>query len=144
MQELVEVRLDAVPVLTQQHTDVFRPYGIVQGALLLLELREAFRHRIAENALLDDLHEVREAFLHFPALRLQRFEIRGVVVALLVILRRIQGERRHVLLVVDDVVQGEQHHVLQVPLAGLVQVALFPALGGAIVVVIRPSGRART
>ena len=143
MQELVEVRLDAVPVLAQRHADVFRPYGIVQGALLLLELREAFRHRIADHALLDDLHEVREALLHFPALRLQRLEIRGVVVALLVILRRIQGERRHVLLVVD-VVQGEQHHVLQVPLAGLVQVALLPALGGAIVVVIRPPGLART
>lgn len=73
-----------------------------------------------------------------------RFEIRGVVVVLLVILRRIQSERRHVLLVVNDVVQGEQHHVLQVLLAGLVQVALFPALGGAIVVVIRPPGLART
>lgn len=112
MQELVEVRLDAVPVLAQRHADVFRPYGIVQGALLLLELREALCHRIADHALLDDLHEVREALLHFPALRLQRLEIRGVVVALLVILRRIQGERRHVLLVVDDVVQVEQHHVL--------------------------------
>ena len=144
MQELVEVRLDAVPVLAQRHADVFRPYGIVQGALLLFELRETLCHRIADHAPLDDLHEVREALLHFPALRLQRLEIRGVVVALLVILRRIQGERRHVLLVVDDVVQGEQHHVLQVLFAGLVQVALFPALGGAIVVVIRPPGLART
>ena len=144
MQELVEVRLDAVPVLAQRHADVFRPYGIVQGALLLFELRETLCHRIADHALLDDLHEVRKALLHFPALRLQRLEIRGVIVALLVILRRIQSERRHVLLVVDDVVQGEQHHVLQVPLAGLVQVALLPALGGAIVVVIRPPSLART
>ena len=112
MQELVEVRLNAVLVLAQRYTDVFRLYGIVQGALLLFELCETFRHRIADHALLDDLHEVREAFLHFLALRFQRFEIRGVVVALLVILRRIQSERRHVLLVVNDVVQGEQHHVL--------------------------------
>lgn len=28
MQELVEVRLNAVPVLAQRHADVFRPYGI--------------------------------------------------------------------------------------------------------------------
>ncbi|MDD7368652.1 MAG: hypothetical protein PUG40_01335, partial [Berryella intestinalis] len=69
MQELVEVRLNAVLVLAQRYADVFRPYGIVQGALLLFELREAFRHRIADHALLDDLHEVRKAFLHFLALR---------------------------------------------------------------------------
>ena len=72
----------------------------------------AQHNRIADHALLDDLHEVRKAFLHFLALRFQRLEIRGVVVVLLVILRRIQSERRHVLLVVNDVVQGEQHHVL--------------------------------
>ena len=51
MQELVEVRLNAVLVLAQRHADVFRLYGIVQGALLLFELCETFRHRIADHIL---------------------------------------------------------------------------------------------
>lgn len=85
MQELLEVRLDGVLVLAQRGADVLGLDGLVQGALLLFELHQALRHRLANESRLDDLHEVRKAFLDLTALGLQAIQVARIAVVLLVV-----------------------------------------------------------
>ena len=143
MQELLEVRLDGVLVLAQRGADVLGLDGLVQGALLLFELHQALRHRLADKTRLDDLHEVRKALLDLAALGLQAVQVARIAVVLLVVRRRIHGQRHQVLGVVENRPENHRDSILQLLLAHLLQRALLAALGGAIVVVIRPPRPAR-
>ncbi len=67
-------------VLEQRGAHVLGLYRLVQRGLLLVELHEPVGHGIAQDALLDDLQQVRRGLLHLPALRLQPVEIMRVAI----------------------------------------------------------------
>ena len=143
MKELLEVRLDAVLVLAQRDLDVLGLYRVVQGCLLHLKLVQALNEGVAERTSLDCLHQVRDALLDVPALRLKTFEVSRRLVMLPVVHGGVHRKRHQVLRVVDGASQDVAHEVLNPVLLDLPLRAQLLPLGGAIVVVIRAPCLAR-
>ena len=130
-------------VLEQGGTHVLGLYRLVQRGLLFLELEEPIGHGIAQNALLDDLQQVRRGLLHLSALGLQAVEVMRVAIVIAVVRRGIDRQRREVLGVLQQSPQQYRHELLDLLLAHLLLVALLRALVLAIVVIIFPPGAAR-
>ena len=118
-------------------------YRLVQRGLLFLELEEPIGHGIAQNALLDDLQQVRRGLLDLPALGLQAVEVMRIAIIIAIVRSGVHRQRREVLGVLQQPPQQYRHELLDLLLAHLPLVALLGTLRLAIVVIIFPTRLAR-
>jgi len=112
MKELVEVRPYRVLVLEKRLPDRLSLYGVVQGVLSLLKLCHAPLRGLVEYSCLYRLNEVGKPFLNVPALLLKAEEILGALVIILIILCRVNGDGRKILIVVQKPFENARDGVL--------------------------------
>ena len=110
--------------------------GFVQRGLLLLELHQPVGHGVAQDALLDDLQQVRRGLLDFPALGLQAVEVMRIAIIIAIVRSGVHRQRREVLGVLQQPPQQYRHQLLDLLLAHLPLVALLGTLRLAVVVIV--------